>query len=164
VLRVAVVACVLAGACAPVVDTPETRSRSADVADGDRLSAQLAALPGAWSAHATLHRAFRDPLTGQSSPAAASALIVVEAAADRAELQRAAGVLVRAAAPDVVAPAVIVVAGAPRPELASVGPFRVARGSRGLLVATLAAGLVAIAGLAIALARVLQRQRGTSAQ
>jgi hypothetical protein len=152
VLRGVVIACVLAG-CAPVVDAPAERARAADAAESDRLSAQLGALPGAWSAHATLHRAFREPLTGATSPAVASALVVVEASADRAALQRAAEALVHAAIPDVAAPTVIVASGAPRPELARVGPFRVERGSRAPLLATLAVCLIAIATLALAYAR-----------
>jgi hypothetical protein len=152
VLRGVVFACVLAG-CAPVVDAPAERAHASDIAESDRLSAQLGALPGAWSAHATLHRAFREPLTGATSPAVASALVVVEEAADRAALQRAAEALVRATMPEVTAPTVIVVTGAPRPELARVGPFRVERGSRVPLLATLAACLLAIAALALAYAR-----------
>lgn len=151
-LRGIAIACVLGG-CAPVVDAPSGRARAGDLADSDRLSAQLGALPGAWSAHATLHRAFREPLTGASAPAIASALIVVEESADRAALQHAAEALVHAAIPEAAAPTVIVVAGAPRPELARVGPFRVERGSRAPLLATLAACLIVIAALALAYAR-----------
>jgi type III secretory pathway lipoprotein EscJ len=152
VLRGVVFACVLIG-CAPVVDAPAERAQVTDIAESDRLSAQLGALPGAWSAHATLHRAFREPLTGATSPAVASALIVVEESADRGALQRAAEALVRATIPDVAAPTVIVVTGAPRPELARVGPFRVERGSRVPLLATLAVCLLAIVALALAYAR-----------
>ena len=151
-MRGVVIACVLA-ACAPVVDAPAERARAGDIADSDRLSAQLGTLPGAWSAHATLHRAFREPLTGATSPAVASALVVVEESADRAALQRDAEALVHAAIPEVAAPTVIVVTGAPRPELARVGPFRVERGSRVPLLATLAVCLIAIAALALAYAR-----------
>lgn len=152
VLRGVVIACGLAG-CAPVVDAPAERAHAADIAESDRLSAQLGALPGAWSAHATLHRAFREPLTGATSPAVASALVVVEESADRAALQHTAEALVHAAIPEVGAPTVIVVSGAPRPELARVGPFRVERGSRAPLLATLALCLIAIASLALAYAR-----------
>ena len=156
-----VVFALVIAACAPVVDAPAERARAADAADGERLGAQLAALPGAWSAHATLHRAFRDPLSGVTSPASAAVLVVIDDRADRAATQRAAEALVRAAAPEIVAPTVLVEIGAPRPELASVGPFRVAKASRAPLLATLAVGLLAIAGLALALARA---QRGRSAQ
>jgi len=155
VLRALAIACVLA-ACAPIVDGPAERARAADLADSDRLSATLAALPDAIAARATVHRAFRDPLSGQSSPASAFALVVVDADPEPARTH--ASVLVKAAAPDIADPTVVVVRGARRPALASVGPFVVERGSRSALVATLAAGLVAIAGLAIALARRLRAQ------
>lgn len=153
VLRVAVIACVLA-ACAPVVDGPAERARSADRADSDRLAATLAALPDAIAARASLHRVVRDPLTGESAQATAYALVVVDGDVD--STRALAGVLVQAAAPDVAKPTVLVVRGATRPVLGSVGPFVVERGSRGPLIATLGGGLIVIAVLAIALARRLR--------
>ena len=140
-------------ACAPVVDGPAERARAADVVDGDRLGAALGALPGALSAHATLHHAFRDPLTGASSPPSAAVLVVVDDRADRAATLDAATALVRATAPDIASPTVLVEVGAARPVLAAVGPFTVERRSRTALVATLAAALALIAALALALAR-----------
>lgn len=156
-----VVFAVVIAACAPVVDGPAEQARAADAADGDRLGAQLAALPGAWSAHATLHRAVRDPLSGETSPASAAVLVVIDDHTDRSATQRAAEALVHGAAPEIAAPIVLVEIGAPRPELAGVGPFRVAKASRTPLLATLAVCLLAIAALALALARA---QRGKSAQ
>jgi type III secretory pathway lipoprotein EscJ len=149
----------LVDACAPVVDAPAQAARDVDLADGNRLAAELAALPGAWSAHATLHRAFRDPVTNASSPASASVLVVIDDSVDRAATQRAAEALARAAIPEITGAAVVVEVevGSPRPVLAGVGPFRVERGSRTPLIATLAGGLVIIAGLALALARKTRR-------
>jgi hypothetical protein len=154
----ALLACAIA-ACAPTVDAPAERARAADLADSDRLSAQLGALPAAWSAHATIRHAFREPLTAAATPAIATALIVVEESADRAAIQRAADALVRAAVPEAAAPTIIVVTGAPRPELANVGPFRVERHSRVPLLATLAVCLIAIAVLAVAYARNVRSDR-----
>jgi hypothetical protein len=73
----------------------------------------------------------------------------------------AARTLARAAVPEIAEPTIVVEPGAPRPELASVGPFTVESHSRGLLRATLAIALVLIAGLAAAVAFY---RRGTSAQ
>jgi type III secretory pathway lipoprotein EscJ len=150
VLRVAAIACVLA-ACAPVVDGPADRARATDLADSDRLAATLATLPTVISARATVRRAFRDPLNGTTSPASASVLVVVDGDAEATRVQATA--LVHATAPEIASPVVVVVPGAPRPVLASVGPFVVERRSRTPLVAALAAGLAVIAALAIALAR-----------
>lgn len=138
-----------------MVDSPADRARAADLADSDRLSVQLAALPGALSAHATLHHTFRDPLTPvvASSPSSAAVLIVIDGGADVAATRDAATALVRATAPDIAQPAVLVEVGAPRPVLATVGPFTVEQHSRSRLIATLAAGLAIIAGLALVIAR-----------
>jgi len=153
VLRVAVIACVLA-ACAPIVDGPAERARAADLADSDRLATTLAALPDAIAARASLHRAVRDPLTGATSAASAYALVVVDGDVDATRVLARAFVL--AAAPGIANPTVLVVRGARRPELRAVGPFVVERGSRSALIATLAGGLVVIAVLALALARKLR--------
>jgi type III secretory pathway lipoprotein EscJ len=145
---------VLIAACAPIVDGPAERARAVDLADSDRLSVQLGALPGAVSAHATLHHAFRDPLAEKSgSPASAAVLVVVDGSADLAETRAAVTALVRATAPDIAQPAVLIEVGAPRPVLASVGPFTVEQHSRSRLIATLVAGLAIIAGLALVIAR-----------
>jgi type III secretory pathway lipoprotein EscJ len=146
-------------ACAPIVDGPAESARAVDLADSDRLSAQLASLPGALSAHATLHHAFREPLTAASSPASAAVLVVIDGGADLATTRAAATALVRATAPDIVPDmaaanaAVVVEVGAPRPVLATVGPFTVEEHSRSRLIATLVAGLAIIAGLALVIAR-----------
>ncbi len=146
-------------ACAPRVDGPVERQRAADHVDGDRLAQQLAALPGAVSAHVTLHRAVADPLTTTPPvPSSAGVLLVVDDEADRAAVARAATALVRAAAPEITSPEVIVEVGAHRPALATVGPFTVEERSRGPLRAALAIALAAIAGLAAWIA-VRERQR-----
>jgi type III secretory pathway lipoprotein EscJ len=135
-------------ACAPTVDGPVERQRTIDREDADRLAAQLGVLPGAISASVTLHRAVTDPLAGTTSPAAAVVLLVVDDAANRDELARTARSLVAASAPDVPAPTVQIVVGAHRPELASVGPFRVEERSAGPLKIMLAVALAVIAALA----------------
>ncbi len=139
----------LVGACAPTVDGPVERQRAADRQDSAALGAQLATLPGAVSATATIHRAARDPL-GVSAPSTPSVavLVVVDDATDRAATTAAATTLVTAAVPEVSAPAVVVMVGAHRAELAKVGPFVVDRHSAGALKAVLAVALVLIAGLA----------------
>jgi len=135
--------------CAPTVDGPVERQRAADLADGDRLALELAALPGAISAHATLRRPVADPLAlAPPSPAGAAVLVVIDDRADRAATARDARALVRAAAPEIAAPEIVVEVGAPRAELAKVGPFTVEAGSRGLLRGVLGALLAAIAALA----------------
>ena len=157
------IACAIA-ACAPAIDGPIERARAADLADGDRLALELAALPGVRAAHAILHRPARDPLTGDVQPASAAVLLVVDASVDRASVTAAAAALARGVAPMIDHPAIVVepipspAAGA---ELVTVSPFEVARGSRGILIAALALGLALIAGLAVALAL---RYRGSSAQ
>jgi hypothetical protein len=144
-----VVAIVIAlGACAPTVDGPVERQRTIDREDADRLATQLGALPGAVSASVTLHRAVRDPLSGTSSSAAGVVLLIVDDAANTAELARTATSLFAASAPDVPAPTVQVVVGAHRPALASVGPFRVEDRSAGPLKIALAVALAVIAALA----------------
>lgn len=143
-----VVAVVLA-ACAPTVEGPVERQRAADREDGDRLALQLAQLPGAVSAQVTLHRAARDPLgVAPASPASAAALIIVDDQANRAAITQSATTLVRAAAPEITAPAILVEVGVVRPTLAKVGPFTVEAASKAKLKAVLAIALALIAGLA----------------
>ena len=136
-------------ACAPTVDGPLERSRAADREDARALEAQLAKLPGAASATVTLHRPARDPL-GVSPPssAAASVLLVVDDATDRAAITASATTLVRAAAPEVSAPAIVVAVGVHRAQLVDVGPFVVDKRSAGALKAALAIALAVIAALA----------------
>jgi type III secretory pathway lipoprotein EscJ len=149
VRTVALLIALACAACAPTVDGPVERQRTADRDDSTALSAQLAKLPGAVSATATLHRSARDPLgVGAPSTASAAVLVVVDDATDRAATTTAATTLVKAAAPEVSAPAIVVLIGAHRAELAKVGPFVVDKGSAGALKAALAIALVVIAGLA----------------
>ncbi len=137
----------LAG-CAPTVDGPVERQRTIDRDDADRLAAQLGALPGAISASVTLHRTVTDPLAGTTRTAAGVALLVVDDAANREELARTATALFAASAPEVPAPTVQIVVGVHRPDLASVGPFRVEQRSVGPLKLALALALAVIAALA----------------
>ncbi len=135
--------------CAPTVDGPVEHQRAADLADGDRLAAELAALPGAVSARATLHRSVADPLAvAPPSPAGAAILVVLDDRADRAATLRDARALVRVVAPEIREPQIVVEVGAVRAELARVGPFTVEAGSRGLLRGVLAALLALVAALA----------------
>jgi len=158
---------ILIAACAPAVDGPLDRQRAADRDDADRLAVQLAALPGAVSAFATIHRPLRDPLTARPpSPASAAALIVVDDKADRATIETDARRLLHATAPEIADPAIIVEVGGTRPELAAVGPFRVEAGSRRTLAAVLVVAIATIAALA---GWIMWRERGyarrgTSAQ
>ncbi|MFN0251369.1 MAG: hypothetical protein ACKV2T_31125 [Kofleriaceae bacterium] len=148
VAQAATLACVLA-ACAPTVDGPVERQRTADREDSLALGVQLATLPGTVSATATIHRAVRDPLgVSPASTASVAVLVVVDDATDRAATTTAATTLVKAAVPEVSAPAVVVLVGAHRAELARVGPFVVDKDSAGALKAALAVALVTILALA----------------
>lgn len=148
-VRALAIVLLLAVGCAPTVDGPVERQRAADRDDSVALSAQLATLPGAVSATATVHRSTRDPLgVGAPSTASAAVLVVVDDATDVAATTTAATTLVRAAAPEVSAPAIVVLVGAHRAQLAKVGPFVVDKGSAAALKASLAVGLIVIAALA----------------
>jgi len=150
-------------ACAPTVDGPADHQRSIDREDADRLAAQLAALPGAIGAHATLHRSVRDPLAvTPPSPSSAAVLIVVDDRADRPAVTRAATELTRATAPEIARPVILVEVGAIRPTLAKVGPFTVEAASRAPLRAALAIALVLVAALAGWIA-LRERRRATPA-
>src|SRR6185369_11252054 len=115
-----------------------------DREDGAHLAAQLARMPGAVRADVALHRATSDPLARTTTPAALSALIIVDDHADRAAIARTAGSLITGTAPEIPSPAIAVEVGAERPVLARVGPFAVSAASRSGLLATLAAMLAAI--------------------
>lgn len=158
---VAVVA-VVAGSCAPVVDGPVERQRAADLSDAERLTAQLAALPGVVRAEVMLRRATRDPLaTTPATAPAASLVIIVDDRADRAAIHAAAHTLGRAAAPE-LEPAIVVEVGAIRPQLAKLGPFTVEASSKAPLKAALAIAFALIAALAGWIA--VRQRRGNSAQ
>ena len=147
--------------CAPSVDGPVERQRALDRADSAQLAAQLRALPGVENSEVVLHRAARDPLALQAAPAGGSIVVVVDDRTDRAAMRDTAGALARAIAPE-LEPTIVVAAGAPRIELAKVGPFEVATGSRAAVRATLLGALAVIAVLAVWLAR--GYRRGKSAQ
>lgn len=137
------------GACAPTVDGPAERQRTVDREDATQLAAQLASLPGAVSASATLHRSVRDPLAvSPPSPSSAAVLIVVDDRADRAAITRSATELTRATAPEIPNPLILVEVGAIRPTLAKVGPFTVEAASTGPLRTALAIALILVAVLA----------------
>ncbi|MBS1122221.1 MAG: hypothetical protein H6Q90_4449 [Deltaproteobacteria bacterium] len=164
-MRPWILALVLA-ACAPTVDGPVERQRAADLADGDQLAAQLAALPGVVQAKVLLRHAARDPLaTTAPSPAGASLVVIVDDQADRVAVADAARQLANAAAPE-LAPTIIVEVGASRPTLAKVGPFTVEAASKGPLRAVLGISLAVIAVLAgwIAWRERRGQRRGNSAQ
>jgi len=156
---------VLLVACAPSIDGPSERQRAADREDGARLDVELASLPGVVSAHAGLHRPIADPLAVMPAPPAGAAIvIVVDDKADRTAIEGDARRLVRATAPEVAEPTIVVAVGARRPELVGVGPFRVEAGSRRALVTVLVIALALIAGLAGWIGWDRYTRRGTSAQ
>jgi len=136
------------GACAPTIDGPVERQRVADTADGTRLAAQLAQLPGAVRADVTLHRPTVDPLTQAATPGSAAVLVVIDDSADKQAIRRSTIALVRGTAPDIAEPAIVVELGAQRPRLSHVGPFTVEESSKGRLVGVLAIAFVVIAALA----------------
>ena len=139
---------VIAAACAPTIEGPVERQRSADRADSDRLAAQLAALPGAVRAEVTLHRPVTDPLTDATTPPSAAVVVIVDDQADRRTITRSAIALVRGTAPEIPEPEIVVELGATRPVLASVGPFTVEARSKQSLVGLLAAAFALVAALA----------------
>lgn len=160
--------CIALAACAPTIEGPAERQRDADRSDGDQLARQLGALPGAISAHVTIHRAVRDPIAvGTVGSSTAAILVIVDDRADRSSLTTTATKLVRAALPEIAAPELIVEVGARRPVLASVGPFSVEQASERPLRAVLGGALVAIALLAAWIAyreRALAYLRGNKPQ
>jgi hypothetical protein len=135
-------------ACAPAIDGPVERQRAVDRDDAVRLAAQLAQLPGAVRAEATLRRPAVDPLTNASTPPSAAVLVVVDDKADRRAIQRSAIALVRGTAPEIPEPAIVVELGATRPVLARVGPFTVEAGSRRALAGSFAGVLALVVVLA----------------
>lgn len=168
------------GACAPSVDGPIEHQRAIDREDGDRLSAQIALLPGVVGAQVVLHHAARDPLAlTPAAPAVFSAVVTTDDAAAPDAVRDAAIRLARAIVPELgqelgqalgpelghelgASVAVEVVPVVHRPKLAKVGPFWVEDTSQRALRATLAIGCLAIAVLAALIAR--RYRRGTSAQ
>lgn len=152
-------------ACAPRIDGPTAQQRAHDARDGERLTAQLAALPGVVKAEVLLRRPARDPLsTDAPAPPALSLVVIVDDRADRAAIRDHAKRLAGALAPDVT-PAIVVEVGAIRPQLATVGPFVVEAKSRGPLRAVLGIALALLAAFAGAVAwhelRALRRWRLT---
>jgi hypothetical protein len=162
------IAVVISVGCAPVIDGPIDHQRAIDRDDSARIAAQLAHLPGVVTADVVLRRAMRDPLAlAPPSPAAFSAVLTVDGHAEPPVIRAATERLARAALPELPgAPLAIEIhAGAPRATVARVGPFLVEASSRAPLKAVLAAGCLAIAALAGALARTAWRHRlGNSAQ
>jgi len=134
-------------ACAPVVDGPVEHQRVADRADGDRLTAQLAALPGVVRTEVLLRRPVRDPLgVTPAARAGASIVVIVDDQADRNATIESTRRLASVAAPDVM-PTIVVEVGATRPTMASLGPFTVEARSKTPLKAVLAIAFALIAVL-----------------
>jgi hypothetical protein len=77
-------------ACAPEIPSPRERAATSDLAVDAALEHQLVAIPGVAAAHAAIHSEFHDPLTGATTPAAASLLIVISPTADRTSIEAAA--------------------------------------------------------------------------
>jgi hypothetical protein len=110
-----------------------------------------------------LRRSVRDPLaTTAPAPTSISIVVIVDDKADRAKLERLAGVLARAYVGGEVTPTVVVEVGAKRAELARVGPFSVEASSKRPLKIVLAIALAMIAALAGWIA--WSYRRGNSAQ
>lgn len=145
-------------ACAPIVDAPTERARTADREDAAQLSVQLRSLPGIATAEVMLRRSVRDPLTGSAPAPYASAVIVVDTPFYRSSSEAGAIRLIRAAVPEVERPEILVEVGRPPPKMASVGPFQVATGTKPRLMATLIVGLLLIAMLAGYVAYLARRQ------
>jgi hypothetical protein len=160
--------------CAPVVDGPIERQRAIDRDDGDRLSAQLARLPGVAAASVVLRRAIRDPLgAAPASRPMLTAVLTIERsgplddAAEPEAIRAAATRLARAALPELPPAelAIEIAAVVHRPIVAKLGPFSVEQSSLPALRATLALAFASIAGLGGALAlRAWRHRLGRSAQ
>jgi hypothetical protein len=78
------------GACAPDVPSVADRAHASDLLEQTALEQQLVALPGVTGAHALLHRAVTDPLTGAASAATARVLVIVDRATGHAVIEAAA--------------------------------------------------------------------------
>lgn len=155
------------GACQAQIAGPADDHAARDRATSDELARVIGALPGAARVAISVRTPWRDPLAPAAAAAGATATIAIAAdpGADAAALERDARQLIASAVPG-AAIAIAVRPLAPAPTLTSVGPFDVATGSRGPLIATLALALIAIAGLAIwiVVLDARQRRRGISAQ
>lgn len=162
----ALAASVVIASCAePRIGTPADEHAARDAAASIQLAHHLEALPGIAHASAIVHSPFVDPLRPDpAAPAATSASIVLALAAG-ARPEQVENQARSAAAAILGADAAIRIVAAepppPPPRLVRVGPFQVAAASRVPLLVTLAAGLVAIAGLAIWIV-VLELRRRTS--
>jgi type III secretory pathway lipoprotein EscJ len=152
---------VVIAACAPSIDGPIDHQRTVDIADAERLAAQLSKLPGAVHAEVTLHRPVVDPLTEASTAPSAAVLIVVDDKTDRRAVTRSAIALLHGTAPEIPDPEIVVELGAVRPQMASIGPLTVEARSKPKLVALLAIAFALIAGLA---GWVAWRERATIAR
>ncbi len=144
---------VLLAACAPAIDTPVERGRTADREDAITLAQQLQHLPGVVHADVVLRRPVTDPLATSPAPPPTGAIVLgVDDRADHATLDRDARALLHATAPSITDATVTITTTAVRPTLAKVGPFTVESSSKPLLVTTLALLLLAVAALAGVLA------------
>ncbi len=139
---------VLLVACAPVVDGPVEKQRTTDRSDGDRLAAQLSALPGVVRTEVMLRRPVRDPLGVEPAAAGtASIVVIVDDKADRTATLEATKRLAAATAPN-IEPAIVVEVGAVRPVMAKLGPFSVEASSKRPLKIALAIVFAVLAALA----------------
>jgi hypothetical protein len=169
----------MTGACSdPRVDTPAAQHAARDLTDAAALARHLEVIPGVVRASAWLTRPFADPLAPPRRPGRviASIAIVLAGDADRAAVETSVRTLAaQALAADASAEAAtadapqisVFVASAlpPPPKLAHVGPFRVQASSRGPLIATFAAGLLAIVALCLWIVVIeLRRRREESLQ
>ncbi|MEO6771441.1 MAG: hypothetical protein ABI467_00265 [Kofleriaceae bacterium] len=118
-------------ACAPEIPSPRERAATSDRAADAALEHQLVAIPGVAAAHAAIHSAFRDPLSGATSPAAASVLIVIGPHTDRGSVE--------AAAHQLAPSATLAIVIGPAPQTSSNRPLAIAA----LIVVLGAAGVVA---------------------
>lgn len=135
--------------------SPRAERARAESERAAALAAHLETLPGVREASVVLELPISDPLAPPCAAvpctarqSRASVVLALDPGADPAAAESAARGAVAGA---IAGAAVTVVTAAPPPSesLVAVGPFRVAEASRVPLLAALAAGLLAIAGLAI---------------
>jgi hypothetical protein len=147
----AIVACTGAG-----VATPGDEQAARDRDDALALARHVEVVPGVVRASAWLRRPVADPLRSAPPslpPTTASLVIVIRAGTDTADVEArvrgaATAALASAGGPTPVIDVLVAPTPPPPPALVRAGPFTVEAGSRRPLLATLAVGLIAIAGLA----------------
>lgn len=143
--------------------SPAAATSAAEAEAAARLERHLAALPGVGGATVLVHLAprgpfARGPATAAAPPRAAIALTAAAGADPAALADAARGAARTLLGPEAATEVHVSPPPAAAPALVQVGPFRVAAASRGPLIATLAAALLAVAALAAALARAAYRR------